>query len=88
MTTAPPVLPELPDVVALPDLPQRGVGERSRRRKMRRRLAREQIIVACVLVLALVATLVILGRQWLDSGGPSTTNPSSISISVSSGGST
>ena len=81
MTTAPSVLPELPDVVALPDLPQR-----SRRRKMRRRLAREQIIVACVLVLALVATLVILGMQWLDSGGPTTTAPSA--ISTLSGGST
>jgi hypothetical protein len=86
MTTAPQVLPELPDVVALPDLPHWGVGERSRRRQMRRRLAREQMIVAFVLVLALVATLVILGRQWLDSGGPTTTNPSSISIL--SGGST
>jgi hypothetical protein len=86
MTTAPPVLPEPTEVVALPDLPQRGVGERSRRRQMRRRLAREQLIVVFVLILALVATLVILGMQWLDSGGPTTTNPSA--MSTPSGGRT
>jgi hypothetical protein len=90
MTTAPPVLPELPDVVALPELPKRGRGERSRRRQVRRRLAREQLIVAVFLLLALIATLVILGRQWLDSGGPVTSNPSAISIPISHsrGGST
>jgi hypothetical protein len=95
MTTAPPVLPDLPDVVALPELPKRGTGERSRRRQVRRRLAREQLIVVLFLVLALIATLVILGRQWLDSGGQVTTNPNAITtlttlttLSTLSGGST
>ncbi len=66
MTTAPQVLPELADSVSLPE---RGSGERQRRREARRRLAREQLVVVVVLVLALVVTLIILGQQWLDSGG-------------------
>jgi hypothetical protein len=83
MMTAPPVLP---DVVALPT---RGTGERSRRRKVRRRLAREQLIVVLFLVLALIATVVILGRQWLDSGNQATTTPNAIStFSSFSGGRT
>jgi hypothetical protein len=90
MTTAPPVLPDLPNEVTLPELPKRGTGERSRRRQVRRRLAREQLIVALFLLLALIATLVILGRQWLDSGGPVATNSNALSISstLSRGGRT
>ena len=63
MTTAPPVLPELPEIV---ELPQRGSGERQRRRLARRRLAREQLIVVIVLLVALVLSLVqivFLGAQ-------------------------
>jgi hypothetical protein len=71
MTLAPQVLPESPDVIVLPE---RGTGERRRRRQARRRLAREQIAVAIVIILAVIATLVILGRQWLDSAGSGVSN--------------
>jgi hypothetical protein len=93
--TAPQLLPETLDVVALravPDaaeapgrgtevaeVPGRGTGERSRRRRVRRRLAREQLMVALFLLLALIATVAILGREWLDSAGPVTTSPDAIS---------
>jgi ferric-dicitrate binding protein FerR (iron transport regulator) len=83
MTTAPPVLPELPDPVALPE---RGTGERHRRRHARRRLAREQLVMVALLIVALVITVVILGQQWLDSGATGTTTGASISTLV--GGST
>jgi hypothetical protein len=71
MTLAPQVLPESPDVIVLPE---RGTGERRLRRQARRRLAREQVAVAIVIILAVIATLVILGQQWLDSGGSGVSN--------------
>jgi hypothetical protein len=83
--TAPQLLPETLDVVALRAVPEvvevpgRGTGERSRRRRVRRRLAREQLMVALFLLLALIATVAILGREWLDSAGPVTTSPDAIS---------
>jgi hypothetical protein len=45
-----------------------GPGERLRRLRQRRRLVREELLTVGVLVLALAATLVVLGLQWLDSG--------------------
>jgi hypothetical protein len=83
MTTAPPVLPELPDAVALPP---RGTGERHRRRQARRRLARERLVVVAVLILILAITVIILGQQWLDSGGAGT--PTGAAIPTRTGGST
>ena len=79
MITAPPVLPELPD--ALP-LPERGTGERQRRRQARRRLARQQRLVVVLIILALAVTVAILGQQWLDSGGTGTTSGAATSISI------
>src|SRR5579859_43805 len=79
MITAPPVLPELPD--ALP-LPERGTGERQRRRQARRRLARQQRLVVVLITLALAITVAILGRQWLDSAGTGTTTGAATSISI------
>jgi hypothetical protein len=43
-------------------------GERLRRLRERRRLAREELIAVAILVVALAATLVVLGLQWLGSG--------------------
>jgi hypothetical protein len=83
MTMAPQVLPEPPDVIVLPE---QGTGERRRRRQARRRLAREQIAVAVILILALVVTVVMLGQQWLDSGGTGVTNSAAIPTLI--GGST
>jgi hypothetical protein len=45
------------------------IGPRRRRRLARRRLVREEILAVLVLVAALAATLVLLGLQWLNSGG-------------------
>jgi hypothetical protein len=45
-----------------------GPGERLRRLRQRRRLLREELLAVAVLVIALVATLVVLGLQWLGSG--------------------
>jgi hypothetical protein len=55
-------------------------GERLRRLRQRRRLVREELLTVSVLLLALAATLVILGLQWLDSG-PST-SPGAAAIAV------
>ena len=41
-------------------------GARHQRRLEQRRLVREQIIAVLALVVVLVATLVLLGLQWLD----------------------
>ena len=52
--------------------PDGGASEsstRQRRRQARRRLVREEILVVVVLVVALAVTLVLLGLQWLSSGG-------------------
>jgi hypothetical protein len=57
-----------------------GPGERLRRLRQRRRLVREELLTVAVLLLALAATLVVLGLQWLDSG-PST-NPGAAAIAV------
>ena len=45
-----------------------GPGERLRRLRQRRRLVREELLAVAILVIALVATLVVLGLQWLGSG--------------------
>jgi hypothetical protein len=45
-----------------------GPGERLRRLRARRRLVREELLVVGILVIALAATLVVLGLQWLGSG--------------------
>ena len=42
-----------------------GPGERLRRLRQRRRLVREELLTVAVLFIALVATLVVLGLQWL-----------------------
>ena len=83
MTLAPQVLPESPDVIVLPE---RGTGERRRRRQARRRLAREQVAVAVVIILAVIITLVMLGQQWLDSSGSGVSNGAAIPTRI--GGST
>jgi len=62
-------------------LPERGTGERHRRReerlRKRRRVTRQQVIVVLVFALALVVTVLVLGRQWLGSSGTSADSPSS-----------
>jgi hypothetical protein len=58
----------LPPVVAPTDAAGGGPGERLRRLRRRRRLLREQWLAVAVLVVALAATLMVLGLQWLDSG--------------------
>ena len=58
----------LPPVVAPADEAGGGPGERLRRLRRRRRLLREQLLVMAILVIALAATLTVLGLQWLDSG--------------------
>jgi hypothetical protein len=45
-----------------------GPGERIRRLRQRRRLVREELLAVAILVIALVATLAVLGLQWLGSG--------------------
>ena len=45
-----------------------GPGERLRRLRRRRRLLREELLAVGILVVALAATLVVLGLQWLGSG--------------------
>jgi hypothetical protein len=45
-----------------------GPGERLRRLRQRRRLLREELLAVDILVIALAATLVVLGLQWLGSG--------------------
>jgi hypothetical protein len=50
-----------------------GPGVRLRRLQRRRRLLREELLAVAVLVIALAATLTVLGLQWLDSG-PSATS--------------
>jgi hypothetical protein len=72
MTTVRSVLPE----VASPDAEGVGPGERLRRLRLRRRLVREKLLTVAVLLLALAATLVVLGLQWLDSG--QSTSPNSV----------
>lgn len=46
-------------------------GAVERRRLERRRLVREEVLALVVLAAVLAATLVLLGMQWLSSGGPS-----------------
>jgi hypothetical protein len=55
-----------PEVAAAPA--DGSPGARLRRLKQRRRLLREELIAAAVLVIALAVTLAVLGLQWLDSG--------------------
>jgi hypothetical protein len=45
-----------------------GPGERIRRLRERRRLVRQELLAVAILVIALAATLVVLGLQWLGSG--------------------
>jgi hypothetical protein len=67
----------LPPVVPSADEAGGGPGERLRRLRRRRRLLREQVLAIAVLVIALAATLTVLGLQWLDSGQSG--NPGAIS---------
>lgn len=73
----------VPPRVAPADADGGGPGERLRRRR-RRRLVREELFTVFVLLLALVATLVVLGLQWLDSG--QSANSSTANSSASSPG--
>jgi hypothetical protein len=60
-----------------------GPGERIRRLRQRRRLVREELLAVAILVIALVATLVVLGLQWLGSGQsvtPTTAPPPAYNI--------
>ncbi len=43
-------------------------GERLRRLQHRKRLRREKLLAALVLVVALAVTLTVLGLQWLGKG--------------------
>jgi hypothetical protein len=61
--------------------------ERHRRRR-HRRLLREKLLTVAVLLLALAATLVVLGLQWLDSGQPGNSSAASIAIHNTLGGHT
>jgi hypothetical protein len=54
--------------VASRDADGSGPGERLRRLRKRRRLLREELLAVAILVIALAATLVVLGLQWLGSG--------------------
>jgi hypothetical protein len=58
----------VPETVPLPDA---GTGERSERRRVHRRLAREQFFTVLVLVAALAVTVAVLLSQWMggSSGG-------------------
>jgi hypothetical protein len=49
-----------------------GPGARLRRLHHRRRLLREELLAVAILVIALAATLLVLGLQWLGSGQPGT----------------
>jgi hypothetical protein len=71
MTTVRSVPPELASEDA-----DGGPGDRLRRRR-RRRLVREELLTVFVLLLALTATLVVLGFQWLDSGQTSSSSAGS-----------
>jgi hypothetical protein len=55
-------------------------GARLRRLQQRRRLLREELIAAAILVIALAVTLTVLGLQWLDTG---TAAVSSAGVAVS-----
>jgi hypothetical protein len=68
----------LPPQVASANADGGGPGERLRRRR-RRRLIREELFTIFVLLLALAATLVVLGLQWLDSGQPGNSSAGSSS---------
>jgi hypothetical protein len=57
-----------PPTVASTDAAGGGPGERFRRLRQRRRLVREELLAVAVLVIALAATLAVLGLQWLGSG--------------------
>jgi hypothetical protein len=69
MTTVRPVSHAvLHHVVGSSDASDGGPGERLRRLRRRRRLHREELVAVAILVIALAATLVVLGLQWLGSG--------------------
>ena len=77
MTTAPPLHQAVPH--ALP-APSRLRGERLRRRQERRKVLREQVIVAVVLLFVLAVTLGVLALQWLSS--PSSSSSGSLGAVV------
>jgi len=69
MTTVRPESPvEAPPVVWSAHADDEGPGVRLRRLHRRRRLLREELLAVAFLVIALVATLAVLGLQWLGSG--------------------
>lgn len=69
MKTVRPATPvAIPPVGSAPDADDDGPGARLRRRHHRRRLFREELLAIAVLIIALAATLLVLGLQWLGSG--------------------
>ncbi|HET9077313.1 MAG TPA: hypothetical protein VFN68_10290 [Acidimicrobiales bacterium] len=63
-----------------------GPGERLIRLARRRRLVREELLAVSVLLLFLVATVVVLATQWLDSGVSANSAPAPSGIHLSMGG--
>jgi hypothetical protein len=57
-----------PSVVASAGADDGGPGVRLRRLRRRRRLLREELLAVAFLVIALAATLAVLGLEWLGSG--------------------
>ena len=77
------VVRSAPPSVASADADGGGPGERLRRLRQRRRLVREEFVTVAILVIALAATLVVLGLQWLGSGQsvtPTTGSPPAFNI--------
>ena len=78
----------VPPVAAPADVEGGGPGERLRRLRQRRRLVREELLTIAVLLVALVATLVVLGLQWLDTGQSASSGSVSVAARNISGGHT
>ncbi len=62
----------IPPEATAPHAGDDGPGARLRRLHHRRRLLREELLAIAVLIIALAATLLVLGLQWLGSGQPGT----------------
>jgi hypothetical protein len=75
-------------VAAPADAAGGGPGERLRRLCRRQRLVREELLTIVVLLVALAATLVVLGLQWLDSGQSASSGAVSVAARNISGGHT
>jgi hypothetical protein len=57
-------------------LPETGTGERSERRRAHRRLAREQLLAALVILAALALTVAVLLSKWMGGDAPGLTGQS------------